>query len=67
MHTYTFEHCLDTGMRNGDKASPSIGPAGRGQFVKMLITLEPREIFIIFYLPIHFGLSFILIATNTRI
>ena len=44
LHTYTFQHCLDTGMRNGDEASPSISLAGRGQLVKMLIFLEPHGI-----------------------
>ena len=32
-------------MQNGDEASPSISPAGRGQLVKMLITLESHDIF----------------------
>ena len=32
-------------MQNGDEASPSISPAGRGQLVKMLITLEPHGVF----------------------
>ena len=45
MHTYTFSNCLDTGMQNGDKASPSISPAGRGQLVKMLITAESMVYF----------------------
>ena len=30
-------HCLDTGLQNGDKASPSISSACRDQLVKMLI------------------------------
>ena len=33
----------DTGMQNGDDASPSIRPSGRGQ--KTLINLEPHGIF----------------------
>ena len=33
-------------MQNGDKAWPSTSPTGRGQFVKMLLTLEPHGIFI---------------------
>ena len=45
LHTYTFKHCLDTGMQNGDEAPPGFSPAGRGQLVKMLITLEPHGIF----------------------
>ena len=32
-------------MQNGDEASPRISPNGRGQLVKMLITLEPDGIF----------------------
>ena len=32
-------------MQNGDEASPSVSPAGRGKLVKMLITLEPHGIF----------------------
>ena len=31
-------------MQNDDEASPSISPAGRGQLVKMPITLEPLNI-----------------------
>ena len=46
LHTYIFYHCLDTGLQNGDEASLSISPAGRGQLVKMLITLEPHDIFL---------------------
>ena len=38
--TCSFSHCLDTGMQNGDVALLSISPAGHGQSVKMLITLE---------------------------
>ena len=45
MHTYTFLHCLDTVMQNGDEALPSISSASHGHLVKMLITLEPRVIF----------------------
>ena len=41
LHTYTFQHCLDTGMQNGDEILLNISPAGHGQLVKMLITLEP--------------------------
>ena len=41
LHTYTFQHCLDTGMQNGDEVLLGISPAGHGQLVKMLITLEP--------------------------
>ena len=43
--TYTFYHCLENGMKNGDEASPSISPAGQGLVIKMLITLEPHGIF----------------------
>ena len=32
-------------MQNGDEASPSIIFAGRALLVKMLITLEPHDIF----------------------
>ena len=32
-------------MPNGDKASPSIILAGRAFLVKILITLEPHDIF----------------------
>ena len=35
----------DTAMQNGDEASPSTSPAGRGQLVKMPIALEPHGIF----------------------
>ena len=45
LHSYTFKHCQDTGMQNGDEASLSISPAVRGQLVKMLITVELRGIF----------------------
>ena len=36
-------HC--TGMKKGDKASPSIILVGQALLVKMLITLEPYGIF----------------------
>ena len=42
------QHFLTTGMCNCifmDKALLSIGPAGRGQLSKMLITLVPNGIF----------------------
>ena len=49
LHTYVFNICLTTGMRNRlfllDVALLSISSAGRGQLVKMLITLEPHGIF----------------------
>ena len=32
--TYTFVHCLDIGMQNGDEASSSISPVSRDQFLK---------------------------------
>ena len=32
-------------MQNGDEASPSISPAGRGQLVNMVITIEPHDIY----------------------
>ena len=47
-HTYACQNCLTTGMRNmylKDEALLSIGMAGRGQLVKMLIALEPHGIF----------------------
>ena len=31
-------------MQNDDKTLPSISPTGRGQLVKLLITLEPHGI-----------------------
>ena len=43
--TNTFEYYLATGMQNGDEASPSIRPAGRGHLVKTFLTLEPPVIF----------------------
>ena len=45
LYTYTFKYCLNTGMQDGDDASPTISPAGRGQLMKMFITLEPHGIF----------------------
>ena len=39
-HTYTIYHCLDTGMQNGDEASPSISAADSAQLMKMFLTLE---------------------------
>ena len=45
LHTYTFKHCLDTGMQNGDESLPSTSPSVRGQLVKTLITLEPYSMF----------------------
>ena len=42
LHAYTFYHCRDTGIQNGDKALPNIRLASRGQ---MLIILEPHGIF----------------------
>ena len=44
-HTYTFYHCQETGIQNGDETSLSISPGGRGQFVKMLIALGRHGIF----------------------
>ena len=40
-----LKHFLETGMQTGDKALANISPAGHGQLVKMLITLEPNGIF----------------------
>ena len=45
LHTYTFKHCLDTGIQNGDETSPSLCPSGRGHLVKILTTLKPHGIF----------------------
>ena len=46
LHPYLiFFQCPDTGLQNNDEALPSIRLAGRGLFVKMLITLEPHGIF----------------------
>ena len=42
---FKSKHCLDTGMQNRDEASQSISPAGRGQLMIMLITLEPHYIY----------------------
>ena len=42
LHTYTFEHCLHTGMQNGDVAKLSISQAGD---VQMLIALGRHIIF----------------------
>ena len=47
MHTYTFNHFLGIGMQNSDEAWLSISLAGRGQLVKLLITLEPHGIFLL--------------------
>ena len=33
------------GVAISDEASPTISPAGRGQLVKMIITLESNDIF----------------------
>ena len=41
-------------MQIGDKALPSISPVGRGQRVKMLITLKPHGIFDQFLQTSHF-------------
>ena len=49
-------HCSATGMKKGDKASPSIILAGRALLVKMLITLEPR---------VAFGLNFVYLCILT--
>ena len=56
LHTYTFQHCQDTGMQNYDKDLLSISLTGHAQFVKMLIilTLERHE----FCLLIHFKMVF---------
>ena len=35
LRTYTFLHCLHTGMQSGDESSPSVSPAGRGKLVKV--------------------------------
>ena len=40
LRSYTFLHCLDICMQNGDEASPSINPSSCGNLVKMLITVE---------------------------
>ena len=52
---------FDTSTQNGDVASPSIIPAGRGQLMKMFITLEPHGtctlyIVIKFCFLIHFNI-----------
>ena len=41
-------------MQNGDDALPSIILAGQGLLVKMLITLEPHNIFYHFLILKHF-------------
>ena len=43
-------------MQNGEVASSSISMAGRGQLVKMLITLEPNGIFGSNFADIHFNI-----------
>ena len=43
--THSFLHSLATCMKNGNEPAPNINPAGRGQLVKMHITLEPHGIF----------------------
>ena len=48
LHIYACQHSLTTDMRNhlfDGRGVLSISPAGCGQFVKMLITLEPHGIF----------------------
>ena len=45
LNTYTIQHCLDTGIHNGDEASLSNSLVGHGQLVKMLITFKPNGIF----------------------
>ena len=45
LHIYTFKHCLDIGMQNGNEALLSISSTGCGQLLKMPITLEPHGIF----------------------
>ena len=57
LHTYTFQHCLDTCMQNYDKALLSISLTGHAQFVKMLInlTLEPHEFCLLKHFKMVFG------------
>ena len=45
LHTYACYHCLTTIIRNMVEDLLSISPAGRGQLVKILITLELHGIF----------------------
>ena len=45
LHTYACQHCPVTGMQNGNDALLSIVLADQGLLVKMLITLEPHDIF----------------------
>ena len=42
-----FEHCPVTELQNGDEASQSIIFAGRALLIKMLITLELRDIYFV--------------------
>ena len=42
MQTYTFKHCLDTGMQNDDNFLLSISLASHGQIVNMLMNLKPH-------------------------
>ena len=37
---YKVLHCLDTGIQNNDKASPSISEAGHGFLVKCALPLN---------------------------
>ena len=62
LHTYTFQHCLDTGMQNGDEVLLNISPAGHGQLVKMLITVEPIGNFLSKFAPFLTLLSYTLSA-----
>ena len=49
LHTYARQHCLTTVLQKKpfsmDKALLRISPAGHGQLVQMLITLDPHGIF----------------------
>ena len=54
LHTYTFEHCRDTGMQNVEKALLSISLVDHGHLLKMLITLEPHGVFSLILLTYAF-------------
>ena len=57
LHTYLLQYCPATGMHIGDNVMLSIILGGQGLLVKMLITLDPRGIFLIkFCILIHFNI-----------
>ena len=57
---YIFLHCLDTGIQNKDKASPSISVTGNGKLVKMRITFEPHGLFLSKFFCLFFLFFFVI-------